>query len=205
MLYNGQEVGEPGEGIEGFGGSDARTSIFDYWSMPEMVKWVSGHKYDGGGLSDEQKDLRSFYSRLVNLVGEPAFQDGICVPLNAANRDNPGYGRVSNEQPSGHWLYGFLRYDVNTGQRFLVLANLNATTTLDDIRVKIPEAAIKALGLESKDRQTVLELLDRLAPKEAAAAASSIAEAMERGINIAEIPPLMACYFEIKLGANKKP
>ena len=55
MLYNGQEVGEPAEGVEGFGGDDARTSIFDYWSMPEFTKWVNGHRYDGGGLSREQK------------------------------------------------------------------------------------------------------------------------------------------------------
>ena len=38
MLYNGQEVGEPAAGVEGFGGDDARTTIFDYWSMPEFVK-----------------------------------------------------------------------------------------------------------------------------------------------------------------------
>jgi glycosidase len=61
MLYNGQEVGEPGAGAEGFGGDDARTSIFDYWSMPEFVKWVNDHRYDGGRLSREQKALREFY------------------------------------------------------------------------------------------------------------------------------------------------
>ena len=47
MLYNGQEVGEPAAGAEGFAGDDARTSIFDYWSMPELLKWTNGHKYDG--------------------------------------------------------------------------------------------------------------------------------------------------------------
>ena len=70
MLYNGQEVGEPAAGREGFGGDDARTSIFDYWSMPEFVKWVNGY-HDGGRLS-QTKGTPSFYSRLVNLVGEPA-------------------------------------------------------------------------------------------------------------------------------------
>src|SRR4029077_12736371 len=80
MIYNGQEVGEPAEGVEGFGSSDARTSIFDYWSMPELVKWVNDHKYDGGRLTSDQKELRSFYSRLINLTGEPAFRDGICIP-----------------------------------------------------------------------------------------------------------------------------
>ena len=66
LMYNGQEVGEPGAGVEGFGGDDSRTSIFDYWSMPELVKWVNNHKYDGGKLSDEQKRLRETYARIVN-------------------------------------------------------------------------------------------------------------------------------------------
>ena len=56
MVYNGQEVGEPAAGVEGFGGDDARTSIFDYWSMPELVKWANGGKFDGGKLSAEQKE-----------------------------------------------------------------------------------------------------------------------------------------------------
>ena len=51
MLYNGQEIGEPADGAEGFGGDDARTSIFDYWSMPEFAKWVNDHNYDGGAAS----------------------------------------------------------------------------------------------------------------------------------------------------------
>ena len=76
MLYNGQEVGEPAQGAEGFGGDDARTSIFDYWSMPELVKWVNHHRYDGARLSQQQVALRAFYGRLIRLVGEPAFQDG---------------------------------------------------------------------------------------------------------------------------------
>src|SRR5206468_11834183 len=62
MLYNGQEIGEPAAGAEGFGGDDARTSIFDYWSMPEFTKWVNDHHYDGGRLSPEQNSLRAFYA-----------------------------------------------------------------------------------------------------------------------------------------------
>ncbi|MFL6590291.1 MAG: alpha-amylase family glycosyl hydrolase, partial [Chthoniobacterales bacterium] len=76
MVYNGQEVGEPGAATEGFGGDDSRTSIFDYWSMPEMAKWVNDHAYDGARLSPEQKNLRSFYARLLNIAGEAAFRSG---------------------------------------------------------------------------------------------------------------------------------
>ena len=205
MMYNGQEVGEPSTGVEGFGGDDARTSIFDYWSMPELVKWVNDHKYDGDRLSDEQKQLRETYGRLMNLVGEPAFRDGAFIPLNAANRDNPRYGRIGNEQPSGHWLYSFLRYDANTGQRFLVVINLNPTTIMDDVQIRLPEPAMRALGLAGQNRETMLELRDRLVTNEADATAAKMGEAMEQGIPVAELPPLTARYFEIKVAPGTKP
>jgi len=194
MLYNGQEVGEPAAGAEGFGGNDARTSIFDYWSMPELVKWVNGHRYDGGRLSPEQKALRAFYGRLVNLVGEPAFQDGEFFPLNPANRDNPGFGRLPDEQASGHWLYAFLRYDRSTQQRFLVLANLHPTIPLRDVRVRLSETAARFLDWnEPADRK--IELSDRLGPN-ATEIQSTIFEALGAGIPISEIPPLTPLYLE---------
>ena len=162
MLYNGQEVGEPGAGVEGFGNQDARTSIFDYWSMPELTKWVNNHKYDGARLSGEQKDVRSFYGRLVNLLKEPAFRDGICIPLNAPNRDNSAYGRLQGEQASGHWVYSFLRFDPVSGQRFVVIANLNPTTALKDVQVRLPENVIAVSGLDSQNREARVSIKDRL-------------------------------------------
>ena len=41
MIYSGQEVGEPGHGTEGFSGDDGRTTIFDYWGVPEHQKWLN--------------------------------------------------------------------------------------------------------------------------------------------------------------------
>jgi hypothetical protein len=197
MLYNGQEVGEPAAGAEGFGADDARTSIFDYWSMPELVKWVNGHRYDGGRLSPEQNALRAFYGRLVNLVGEPAFADGEFFPLNPANRDNPGFGRLPDEQASGHWLYAFLRYDRLAQQRFLVLANLHPTIPLREARVRLPETALRFLDL-NRDESSRLALTDRLALERAAKISSTVAEARDAGLPIVEIPPLTSFYFEIE-------
>ena len=199
MLYNGQEVGEPGAGAEGFAGDDGRTSIFDYWSMPEFVKWVNEHNYDGGRLSPEQKELRNFYSRLINLVGGPAFQDGKFFPLNPANRENERFGRLPGEQASGHWLYAFLRYDPLTGQRFLVVANLHPETALRDLRILIPEKnALQCLDLNAESSHTRLKLIERLieTPLEIRV---TIAEAVSPGIPIAEIPSLSAFYFEFVL------
>ena len=197
MLYNGQEVGEPGTGAEGFGGDDARTSIFDYWSMPELVKWVNGHRYDGDRLSSEQKALRAFYGRLINLVGEPAFQDGEFFSLNPANHNNPQFGRLPGEVASGHWLYGFLRYDRHTGQRFLVLANLHPRTALENVRVILPAAAMQFLDLNENRSDAQLTLTDRLAPSPSIRIPSTIAEASSAGIPISKIPPLTPHYFEV--------
>jgi hypothetical protein len=197
LLHNGQEVGEPGDGVEGFGGNDARTSIFDYWSMPELTKWVNDHRYDGGRLSDEQKQLRAFYIRLVNLVGEPAFRDGVCIPLNASNRDNSHYGRLLDEQPSGHWFYSFLRYDRQSGQRFLVAVNLHPTGTLKDVTISLPESVVMRLGLTSQDRHADFHYVDRLAERDSPTLRSTI----DRGVHIDEFPPLSPKYFELSLGA----
>jgi glycosidase len=194
MLYNGQEVGEPAAGAEGFGGDDARTSIFDYWSMPELVKWVNEHRYDDGRLSSEQKALRAFYGRLINLVGEPAFQDGEFFPLNPANHENPGFGRLPGDQASGHWLYAFLRYDLSTEQRFLVLANLHPTNTLRDVRVILSPSAMQFLDLNETAH---IELSDRLGPARASEISSTVAEALGAGIPIVEISPLTSFYFEL--------
>jgi len=200
MLYNGQEVGEPGEGLEGFGGNDARTSIFDYWSMPELVKWVNGHKYDGGHLSAEQKQLRSFYSRLLNILDEPAFRDGLCVPLNAANRENPNYGRLPNEQPSGHWLYSFLRNDSESSQMFLVVVNLNPREALTNMRIVVPSSVAQSIGLNKFAPGTRIYLKDRLAI-DGATSRTSVAEAMTNGIPIVDLAPLTPLYLEISIEA----
>jgi glycosidase len=196
-LYNGQEVGEPAAGAEGFGGDDARTSIFDYWSMPELVKWVNGHRYDGGRLSPQQKALRAYYGRLINLVGEPAFRDGEFFPLNPANRNNQGFGRLPGEQAGGHWLYAFLRYDRLAQQRFLVLANLHPTIPLREVRVRLPEAALRFLDWNA-DESRSLALADRLALERAAKISSTVTEARGAGLPIVEIPPLTSFYFEIE-------
>jgi glycosidase len=192
MLYNGQEVGESGAGAEGFGGDDARTSIFDYWSMPELVKWVNDHKYDGARLSKEQKELRKFYSRLINLVGEPAFADGNFFSLNRANCDNEHFGRLPDEQASGHWLYAFLRYEVVSGQRFLVVANLHPDVALRDIIILLPNDALRFLDLQTGGTVT---LRDRLS-EEPVETNATFDDASVATIPLANISPLSACYFE---------
>jgi len=192
MVYSGQETGEPAEGAEGFGGHDARTTIFDYWSMPTLTPWVNDHKYDGAKLDKKQKDLRNFYSRLLRLCAEPAFTKGEFYGLNHANKDNAQYGRHDGETASGHWLYSFLRHDKVSGQAFLVVVNLHPSETLKNVHVQIPENATDWLAWKS-DKFT---FTDRLGS--ATAAKSNKKELAEGGLPLGNIPPKAALYLAIE-------
>ncbi len=192
MLYNGQEIGEPALERTGYGGG-SRSSIFDYCSMPEFSKWVNHHRYDGERLSEDQSELRAWYSKLIRLVGEPAFAKGGFYGLNHANRDNPAFGRVAGESPGGHWLYAFLRHDEVGGQSFLIVVNFHAMEFLRNVTVRIPEHALQWLG---RDGETTWMLRDRLA-----SGWSCICEQehlAKQGIPLPPIPPCSAMMAEIQ-------
>jgi len=191
VFYNGQEVGEPALGASGFSGDDGRTTIFDYWSMPELCKWVNNHQFDGGGLSSEARALRAYYARLLALADKPAFRNGQFLPLNPFNLDNPNFGRCDRETVSGHWLYAFLRHDLDTNQSFLVLANFHGRYSLEDVRIRMPQTARIFLGI---DTSSLLRLKEQLgAPRELQV------ESASEVIQVGSVPPLTA-YFSIEGG-----
>ena len=127
MIYFGQEVGEPGRGIEGFGGDDGRTSIFDYWGVPNHQKWLNGGAFDGGKLNQEEKKLRLYYQKLLNLcASNKAIQFGKTISLNAIKENQKLFGKK---------VYGFVRQTAN--ERVLVIANFDQTTTFNQ-KIKLP-------------------------------------------------------------------
>jgi glycosidase len=135
MVYFGQEVGEPALGVEGFSSDDGRTTIFDYWGVPENQKWLNYGKFDGGQLSDDQKNLRNFYSSLLNAVRDSeALNAGKFWELMVANERQPGFDQH---------LYIFLRY--TDKQRILVITNFNRSER--KIQVKLPPDLLAHLNL----------------------------------------------------------
>lgn len=190
MVYNGQELGEKAEGPEGFGGDDGRTTIFDYWSMPAVTPWVNGGKYDGAKLSVEAKELRAWYGSLLSLMGEPAFEKGEFYGLNHANKDNKEFGRIDDEQASGHWLYAFLRRDEQSGQAFLVVVNFHATKPLNPVCIQLPEDAISWLKLKND-----VTMVDKLASKQQFR--WQLDELRNRGVTLPELAPCSAMMLEI--------
>jgi glycosidase len=192
MVYHGQEVGEPAMGAEGFGGDDGRSSIFDYWAMPEFQKWVNGGKFDGGRLSDDQKALRAWYARLLEVVKQPAFSEGDFYGLNHANKENPAFGRVGDESVSGHWLYACLRRDEKSGQAFLVVANFHGSETLRGVRVRIPEDALRWLG----GRKGELLFEEKLTGDWTSLL--SVQSLTGEGVGLTDLEPLSARMIEIR-------
>jgi glycosidase len=135
MIYSGQEVGEPANGTEGFSSDDGRTSIFDYWGVPEHQKWLNNGLFDGGQLSHDQKNLRSFYCTLLNIVhNNEALSSGKFYELMCANEHQSGFDQH---------LYIFLRY--TDKQRILVITNFNRAER--SIQIKLPDDLLKQLNL----------------------------------------------------------
>ena len=136
MIYFGQEVGEPGSGAEGFQGDDGRTTIFDYWGVPEHQRWMNDGKFDGGQLSDEQKQLRRFYAELLTFVSRnPAITAGQYIDLTIFNL---AAGNFS------HHVHAFLRF--HEDERLLILNSFNAKE--ESAKIQIPREAFAKMGLD---------------------------------------------------------
>ena len=87
---------------EGFSGRDGRTTIFDYWSVDSIRRWRNGGKFDNKFLNEDEKQLKQFYTRLLNICNsEKAIREGVFFDLTYANLA----GWVFNE----HKQYAFLR------------------------------------------------------------------------------------------------
>jgi len=135
MIYFGQEVGEPATEANGFSGADGRTTIFDYWGVPEHQKWLNGGAYDGGQLSDSQRSLRSFYSKLLNLCSQcSAIYEGKFYELMVANEHNAGF----NDR-----VYLYARY--TDQQRILFAVNFHRQE--QEINIKLPEDLLRQFEL----------------------------------------------------------
>ncbi|HEX8040287.1 MAG TPA: alpha-amylase family protein [Chryseosolibacter sp.] len=136
MVYFGQEVGEPGGGVEGFQLDDGRTTIFDYWGVPEHQKWMNDGKFDGGLLDADQKQLRSFYADVLGYASQnKAIAHGDYIDVTSFNI------AAGNFTPQVH---AFLRFFED--ERLLIVNSFNDADL--EVRVQIPPEAFARMGLD---------------------------------------------------------
>jgi len=149
MIYSGQELGEQGMESEGFSGMDGRTTIFDYWGVKSLQAWANEGKYDGKLLTPEQKELRTFYQKLLNItLTEKAITHGLMYDLEFANFDNPKFNT--------HEQYAYFRKYEDE----LLLFILNFDDKYLDTEVQFPFEAFQYLELEEGQNYKAINLMD---------------------------------------------
>lgn len=136
MVYFGQEVGEDGSEAAGFG-SPTRTSIFDYVGVPAHQRWVNGKKFDGGQLTREERDLRDFYKRLLNVtISSPA--------LMGKYKEIHYFNKEQNEDYD-HRIFSFVRWSEE--EKVLVVSNFDTQKSYD-LDLKLPTDVIEEWQLQ---------------------------------------------------------
>lgn len=148
MIYFGQEVGVKAQGAEGFQGDDGRSTIFDFWGIPEFQAWVNGGKFDGEKLSPAQVKLRNFYSDLLKLTNtSPAIKYGAFYDLQYVNNQSTSHDNRK--------VYSYLRH--TDRQKLLIICNFDQQRSFET-SIRVPEHALETAGLKKNTRYELKEI-----------------------------------------------
>ncbi len=148
LVYAGQELGERGMDTEGFSDRDGRTTIFDYWSPDTLHRLYYDRHFGDSRLTEQEKRLRSFYSRLMNIArSEKCVSNGRFFDLMYVN---PVSGQFNP-----HRTYAFLRADIH--HAMLVVANFDETAV--NAAVNIPQHAFDYMQLNPRNGCLLTDLI----------------------------------------------
>ena len=129
MIYFGQEYGERGMDKEGFSGNDGRTTIFDYWSVPSVVRAAKGKS-----TADEKK-LYDIYNKVMHIAAsEKAVSQGQMFDLMYVN---------------GHYHRQYIFLRKAGTEVLLVVSNFDDSTAA--VNVTIPAHAFDFLSIKEKN------------------------------------------------------
>lgn len=135
MIYFGQHVGEPAEEDMGFG-DPTRTSIFDYCGVPAHQRWMNNGKFDGGQLTPSEKELHSFYKKLLSISAKSSALMGKYREIHRYNRKNTeGYGDK---------VFSFVRWNGN--DRLIIVSNFEEKK--QSFQLKLDVETVTALGFK---------------------------------------------------------
>lgn len=143
MIYFGQEVGEAGAEEPGFG-APTRTSIYDYIGVPHHQRWMNEGAFDGGLLSPEEKNLRTYYKNLLNFTRQSQALTGSYQEIHSYNR--------ANTQWYNDRVFSYLRWKGD--ERLIIVVNFETNDSFG-FELQLPAEAIQALKL--KDGTYILE------------------------------------------------
>ncbi len=147
LIYFAQELGEPGKENAGFG-TATRTSIFDYVGVPNHQRWMNNKQFDGGKLSESEKELRNFYKRLLNFTIKSSALMGAYEEIHSYNRDN-----------YNHRVFSFVRWSDN--EKLIIVTNFDGEETYE-FDLKIPKTIINTWNLKDGKYQVTDQLYGKI-------------------------------------------
>ncbi len=108
---------------------------------------MNGGKFDGGALTDEQKQLRQFYADLLNLAsGNPAIASGDYFDITKFNVDKGNCPSL---------VHAFTR--ISGEEKLLIVSNFNSTP--EKIKLQLPDAVVKGMRFETGTKYIGRDLL----------------------------------------------
>lgn len=141
LIYYGQELGEPAHDNEGFAGDNNRTTIFDYWSVSTIRRWMNGGKCNDELMTPHERWLRNVYKNVLTLCNSrPALRDGKFFDLMYVNLRQPGF--------DPHRQFAFLRYEGE--DILLIVANFSHEEA--HVSVQIPKLAFDMARIPEGER-----------------------------------------------------
>ncbi|MCW8108543.1 alpha-amylase family protein [Alteromonas ponticola] len=136
MLYFGQEVGEDGSEYAGFG-KPTRTSIFDYIGVPAHQRWMNEGEFDGGQLTDEEKSLRAFYKKVLNIAAFHPSMQGDFISLHDSS--------LTAKSDYSEQHFAFAR---DSSASKLIVVSQFADKSNANVQVVLPESVAQRWGLQ---------------------------------------------------------
>ncbi|QRR03718.1 alpha-amylase family protein [Dyadobacter sandarakinus] len=190
MIYFGQELGVNPTESEGFQGEDGRTTIFDYWGVPEVQLWVNDGKFNTEKLAAGQKRLRDFYQSLNHFVrNNEAIYAGAFFDLQYVNVDGQSYNYDKTV------VYSYLRYTER--QQLLLICNFDRERTIET-NIRVPaDVWTNALKLG----KTTDYRLKPVFPLTTLPLHLKTTEITSTGVHV-ELPPVSVVVFEIVSNAQ---
>jgi glycosidase len=136
MIYFGQHTGETGAENPGYS-HPTRTSIYDYVGVPSHQRWMNGGAFDGGQLSEPEKELHNFYGILLNFTLKSKALTGAYQEIHSFNR--------ANTESYNDMIFSFVRW--KDEERLVILCNFDSQDTFG-FELQIPGEVIKTWGLK---------------------------------------------------------
>ena len=142
MIYFGEEFGERGMESEGFSGIDGRTSIYDYWSVSSVRRFLQGlkEKKPEKYLKPEENRFYTIFSEMFKkAISIPASRNGLTYDLEYVNPSSEYFN------PEKH--FAFLRY--YEGELYLSVSCFSENES--HLQIIIPKHAFEYFNIEEND------------------------------------------------------